>query len=115
MTDPAEAEIPPDPPPTLQTTAFFLTAASVTLMGVGIIDLILAFLADCLNRLNLFLGLFELAVGLILLFWIVSWWLPRRRKGLRDYEARLDTYRASLERREQALAAASRGSGETKT
>lgn len=100
MTKPAVGMEPPDPPPTLQAVNLALTTTSFALVGAGIIDLILAFVADCLNRLNLALGLAELILGLIVLLWIISWWLPRRRRSLREYEAQLDVYRQSLLDRE---------------
>lgn len=103
MTKPPEVFEPPDPPPSMQTTTTVLMGSSLALSAAGIIDLILALTAECLNRLNLALGLIELILGLLILLWILSWWLPRRRRILRTYENQLDTYRESLLEREQSL------------
>lgn len=86
----------PDPPPTMMQTAMALTAGSLALIGSGIVLLLLWQLADCLHRLHLLLGLFDLAVGSILLWWTLSWHLPHCRRGLDEYRAAAQQERAAL-------------------
>lgn len=87
----------PDPPPTMMQTSMALTAGSVTLLGSGIIMLLLWQLADCLNRLHLLLGIIEVLVGGVLLWWTLSWYLPHCRRGLDEYRA------AALKEREALM------------
>lgn len=84
--DPKRLKEPPYPPPSFMMTSLALTTGSVVLMGCGIISLLLWLLADCLNEMNLLLGLVQLLVGLAILIWFLSWWLPTCRRGLREYE-----------------------------
>ena len=95
--DPQPIQEPPYPPPTAVATAFMFTTASVTLIACGSASLLMSLLADCLNKLNLVLGLIQLLVGLAIFIWFLSWWLPTSRRGLRQYEAHLEYRRAELE------------------
>lgn len=94
---------PPDVPPTARAMTFALTGTSLALTGFGIIDLVLAMLADCLNTLNLFLGLAQVAIGLAVLAWTLSWWLSMCRRHLAEDERRIRRYEKQLRAYHTAL------------
>ena len=96
---------PPPPPPTQNVQASVVAGSAMMLIGVGLIDLMAAFFADCMNALNLALGLVELFAGLLLLWWLLSWWLPRCRLALAEHEAQLAAFQEQVERRYAAMKA----------
>lgn len=104
-TDPWVDVEPPPPPPTARMMAMGTTAGSLGLVGAGVVDLAAAFCTGCLPRLNLVVGFAELLGGLLLLWWLLSWWLPRCRIGLAEHEAQLREQQRRIEERYAAMKA----------
>jgi hypothetical protein len=96
---------PPPPPPTQNVQAYVVAGSALLFIGVGVMDLIAAFVADCMNALNLALGVVELFAGLLLLWWLLSWWLPRCRRAVAEHEAQLFAFQERVEKRYAAIKA----------
>jgi hypothetical protein len=87
----------------MRAIAMTTTAGSLGLMGAGVVDLVTAFCTGCLGRFNLGLGLVELAGGLLLLWWLLAWWLPRCRFGLAEHQAQVAAQQQRVEARYAAM------------